>query len=118
MSERRIDSAGVVTGLILLAVGTLMLVTRYGDYDFGELVHTWWPMIVVLVGVPKLFRYETLWSGLWTIAIGTWMQLIQLRVFGMTWGNSWPLLLIAFGLGTIVRALSDVVLSRGEHHES
>ena len=28
-----------------------MLVTRYGDYDFGELVHTWWPMIVVLVGI-------------------------------------------------------------------
>ena len=117
MSEGRIDRGAVVSGLVLVTIGTLLLVGRFTDYDFGEIVHDYWPMILVVIGIPKLMNYRTLWSGLWLIALGTWMQLAHLRVFGMSWHNSWPLLLVVFGVGSIARALFDVIAHREENHE-
>jgi hypothetical protein len=117
MNERKVDTGAVIAGLILLAVGTMMLIDRFTDRDFGDLIQSYWPMILVLVGVPKLFRYESLWSGLWLVALGVWMQLVHLHVFGLSWRNSWPLLLIVLGVGTIARALFDVIVPREGSHE-
>lgn len=116
MTRRNIDRGAIVTGVILLTSGVVLLLGRFTGYDFRELVREFWPMIFVVIGLPKVVRYETLWSGLWLIALGGWMQLINLEMFGLTWSNSWPLLLIVFGLGTIARAVFDVVLAREENH--
>ena len=35
------------------------------------------------------------------------MQVAHLRLFGLTWATSWPLLLILVGAGLIVRALLE-----------
>ena len=99
---RKVDSSALATGLILVAVGVLLFFS-----DFGDLVRTFWPMIIVLVGVPKLFNRHTFWSGLWLITIGTWLQAVRLHLFGLDFHNSWPLLLIAIGGGIALRALFD-----------
>jgi hypothetical protein len=117
MTARKVDTGAVVTGVVLLTVGVCMLLVRYSDYEFGQFVRDWWPMILVLIGVPKLTSYPTLWNGLWLIALGSWMQLVNFNVFGMTWRNSWPLMLIVLGIGTIARAVFDVILHREESHE-
>lgn len=103
-TARKIDAAAIATGLILIVVGGFLLVA-----DFHDLIRTWWPMILVLIGVPKLFRRDTLWSGLWLIAIGAWFQAVRLHLFDLTFHNSWPLLLIVFGAGIALRAVFDVV---------
>ena len=100
---RKLDPGALTTGLILIAVGVTFLIG-----DFGDMVRMWWPMILVLVGIPRLLNARTLWSGLWLIAIGTWLQLVRLHLFGLSYRSSWPLLLIFIGAGVALRALFDV----------
>ncbi|MEA2462509.1 MAG: hypothetical protein QOJ98_256, partial [Acidobacteriota bacterium] len=93
--NRKLDTGALGAGFVLVTIGVLMLVDRYSVLDFGDLIRRFWPLALILIGIPKLVRRATLWSGLWLITIGTWLQLIQFRFLGMTYGNSWPLLLIA-----------------------
>lgn len=117
MTQQTIDKGAVAAGLVLIAIGTVMLIGRFTDLDFGDVVRNYWPMILVVIGVPKLLNYKTLWNGLWLIVIGVWMQLVTLHVFGITWSNSWPLLLIVYGVGTIARTLVDVFVHGEADHE-
>lgn len=113
---RNVNAGALVTGSILIGIGILFLIDRFTDMAFSDIIRTWWPMIIVLVGVPKLARYETLWNGLWLVAVGCWLQIIQLDLFGATYRNSWPLLLIVLGGGMIARAIVDATVRREERN--
>lgn len=115
--NRKLDTGALGAGFVLITIGTLMLVDRYSVLEFGDLVRRFWPLALILIGIPKLARRATLWNGLWLIFIGTWLQLIQFRFLGMTYRNSWPLLLIVIGAGMIVRTMVDVALPEEERHE-
>lgn len=115
--KQKIDTTALGAGFVLITIGILMLVDRYSIVEFGDLVRRFWPLVLILIGIPKLVRRATLWNGLWLITIGTWLQLIQLDFLGMSYRNSWPLLLIALGGGMIVRVMVDVALPMEEPHE-
>lgn len=115
-NERNVNAGGLVTGSILIGIGILFLLDRLMDVAFHDVIRTWWPMILVIIGVPKLARYETLWNGLWLVAVGCWLQIIQLDLFGATYRNSWPLLLIVLGGGMVARAIVDATVRREEHN--
>ncbi len=106
---RKTDGSSLVCGLILIGIGALFLLDRFRIADFGDMLRLYWPMILVLIGLPQLFRRETIWSGLWFITLGTWFQLVRLHVLGLTFRNSWPLLLIVFGAGITLRAVVDTI---------
>jgi hypothetical protein len=105
--KQRIDSRSLLNGLLLMGIGTLFLFDRLHIADFGDLFRMYWPMIIILFGVSYLFRRECLWTGLWFMAIGVWFQVVRLHLFGLTWRNSWPLLLIVMGGGIMLRAMTD-----------
>ena len=107
---RRIDPNALFTGLVLVALGIAFLLG-----DFGGLVHHWWPMFVVLLGVPKLLNRRTVWAGLWLVSLGAWLQIVHLHLFGLSFGNGWPLLLIVVGAGIALRAMFDVVPKEDGH---
>ena len=109
---RRLDLSTLATGIIVTAVGVLFLLDRMNVADFGDIMRTYWPCVLIVIGIPQLFRREKVWSGLWLITLGVWMQIAHLRLFGMTWRTSWPLLLIAAGAGMIARSLIEGVSSR------
>ncbi|WP_242104264.1 DUF5668 domain-containing protein [Lysobacter sp. M2-1] len=48
----------LVTALILIALGILFLARNLGwtDLDPSRLLSTWWPLILIAVGVSLLFR--------------------------------------------------------------
>jgi hypothetical protein len=106
-TPRGANRGSLITGIILIALGTLVFLDRMGVADLHEVFRNLWPMFLVILGLPKLFRRETIWSGLWLITLGVWLQISGLRLFGLTYSNSWPLLLIALGAGMSVRALTD-----------
>jgi hypothetical protein len=118
MTERTIDKGAVAAGILLIAIGAVMLAGRFGGLEFSDVVRHYWPMILVLIGIPKVMSYKTLWNGLWLIVLGIWMQLATLHIFGVTWSNSWPLLLIVYGVGTITRTLVDVLVHDEVDHEN
>jgi hypothetical protein len=104
--KKKIDSPSLTTGVILIAIGVIFLLDRLGFADFDHIVHYWWPLIVVALGVRKLVGRNP-WGGLWLMAIGTWLQLTTLHVYGLSYASSWPLLLIFLGGGMILRAVFE-----------
>jgi hypothetical protein len=112
--ERKSEATGsLVSGIVLIVIGVLFLIDRFSGIEFGDVIRTWWPLTLVAVGVSRLFTgRDTIWNGLWLVAVGCWLQIVQLHLFGATYRNSWPLLLIALGAGMITRALIDPSLRR------
>lgn len=111
---RRIDTPVFATGLLLIGFGSIFLLDQLDFAEVGHLIRRWWPMILVMMGVPKLLRPATMWSGLWLITVGAWLQIAHLRLWGLTYRTSWPLLLIALGAGMAVRAMFDAVAAPRE----
>ena len=110
VKKQNVNPGTLAGGMALIVLGVLFLLDRMAD--FGDVIGNYWPMIVVAIGVAKMWRRETIWGGLWLVTIGTWFQLVTLRHFGLTYGNSWPLILIALGAGIIVRTVVEAAASR------
>ena len=43
--------------LILITLGVLFLLDNLGVADFGTIISTYWPLILILIGVRIFFRY-------------------------------------------------------------
>lgn len=106
--NRQVNAPALLWGLSLMALGVVFLLDRFRVLDIHHLAHFYWPMIIVAVGVAKLLR-RNLWGGFWVVVVGLWLQIAHLRLFGLTFNSSWPLLLIAFGAGVIARTLYQSV---------
>jgi hypothetical protein len=104
--NRKIDSSALFTGSLLIGVGSLFLLDRLDIIEFHFVVSRFWPLIIVFIGASRVMKGNA-WGGSWLIAVGTWLQLVRLHAFGLTYSSSWPLLLIAMGAGMIVRALIE-----------
>jgi hypothetical protein len=112
--NRKIDSRGLFNGLMLIAIGILFLLDQLHIEDFGDLIVKYWPLIIISFGVSHLLRRDSMWSGVWLVSTGVWLQLAHLHLLGLTYRNSWPLLLIALGAGITLRAMVDVPGRREE----
>src|SRR5258708_27610201 len=42
-------------------------------------------------------------GGLWLIGVGAWMLISQLHLWGLGYGNSWPLFIVLSGLMLVIR---------------
>ena len=116
---RDIDSDQLFWGLFLLGAGTVLLLRRFHLIDFSWTMHNFWPLIVIVIGVSHVFHRKTLWSGLWIIVVGAWLQAVTLHLYGFTYASSWPLLLVFIGGGMIVRTIAESMRRRdaeeGDH---
>ena len=46
-----------VPGIILIVVGILFLLRNFGfELHLGELFATWWPLVLIALGVGMLFK--------------------------------------------------------------
>lgn len=99
--DRTARRSGLTGGLVLIAVGSVFLLSEFEGFD-ERAIWRFLPWIVLLVlGGARLlggggWRREK--GGLTLILIGSWGLVSALGLAGFTWGTSWPLLLIGFGL--------------------
>lgn len=116
--QRRVASGirpGVLAaGSVLMAVGAGMLLDRYEVLEIhpGQLIA---PVVMIVLGVWLLLgagagdapaaapdkirerRRNAISGGVSLIGLGTWLLVSQTQMFGLTFGTSWPLLLILWG---------------------
>lgn len=94
----------MVWGWFLIAVGVLFLLDRFGVVRLPNL-GLLWPLTFLAVAAIHVVerRYG---SALMFVLMGAWFQACTLEWHGITYGNSWPLLIIAIGVGIVVRALT------------
>jgi hypothetical protein len=104
-TPRRIDRDQIFWGILLIAAGTIALLSRFEIGDLSWIFRNFWPMFVIAIGLSKLLHRKSAWSGLSTIAIGVWLQAVTLHLYGFSYSSSWPLLLVILGAGTILRAI-------------
>jgi predicted membrane protein len=45
-----------VGGIILIIIGVLFLLDNFGYASFGELIHDYWPVILIIIGLSLLMR--------------------------------------------------------------
>src|SRR5262245_59316511 len=97
--DRRRNAGGVVLGATLIIVGGALLLGRMHLLDV-EPLWRWYPLILISIGVAKLWQtWGTLaaGSGLWLAMTGLWLLGVNFKIFGMTYANSYPALIVAVG---------------------
>lgn len=106
MSQLRDYQGRIFAGLVIIAVGVIFLLANMDRLDFGDFISTYWPMILILIGISHLLTsgFRNAGAALFLIAIGTFFQLNNWDVLGgRVWTYFWPLLIIAAGLWIIFK---------------
>ena len=111
----------LIAGTILLVVGLLFLLNNFDFIYLGPVTH-FWPLIIIAIGVTKLLTAEhptERRKGGWWMLVGLWLLVSTTHLYGFSFHNSWPLLLIVLGINSIWKALdpkSDCSNSKGYHY--
>jgi hypothetical protein len=128
--ERAFRPGAIVAGAILLGLGVAMILDTTGAIDIrvGRMIT---PLILIAIGASIMFdkgafvagrrrvrvidadgrelvrlpRRGSSNSGFWLIGIGVWMMVSQMHLFGLNYGNSWPLFIILSGLMMVIRGV-------------
>ena len=90
----------VVIGSVLIALGIVFVLMNVGVIESVP-IHDFWPVIIILIGIGKLAQAgngRERWGGVWMILLELWLQVSVLKLFGLSFHNSWSLLLIIFGM--------------------
>jgi len=106
-----------VAGVMLIAVGGAFFLDQLGFVDARELWH-YWPVLLIIAGAMRMLGRRTagdLTSGLWTVFVGAWLLANFEGWFGIDFGNSWPFLLIAWGLTLLLRPVIARSVRAGQH---
>ena len=116
----QVRTGPIVAGAVLLAVGCALLLDTTGVWNInaGRLIG---PFVLIGIGSAMLLgarsrggggavseevqhgRQRGPFGGVWLIGLGCWLLISQTHMFGLTFGTSWPLLLILMGALIAVR---------------
>ena len=94
----------IIWGLFLVALGALLLVQRFGPWEIPGLGQLW-PVVVIAFALVRLFEGRP-GGALALGGLGVWFLAVEFHWYGLDWENSWPLALVAIGLGIVVRTLT------------
>ena len=97
---RRRHRGSFVLGVVLLAVGALLLADNLG-FDLPFRLWEAWPLLIVALGAIRLFTADDSderRNGLWTLTAGVYCWVSSWRLFGLHWGTAWPIFLVIQGL--------------------
>jgi len=114
--KKQLDSGSLFCGVLLIVIGSMFMLDRMGYADLHDVLHNYWPMFLVALGISRFLRRRTAWSGVSLIVIGLWLQATTLHWWDLTFNSSWPLLLIGFGAVMVGRTLTGLL--RGDSTEA
>lgn len=101
--ERSHATRRLIWGIFLIAIGGVYLLDRLHVVDVPSL-GSLWPAVFLVIAVGHVAE-RRLGSAITFLLLGTWFFACEFGWYGLDYGNSWPLVLIAIGAGIVVRAL-------------
>lgn len=117
IDERRHQCSKAETlfwGLALIGAGCVFLLDRLDYADMHHLIRSWWPLFLVAMGLSRIVGRRDVWSGVWLVIIGAWLEAVTLHVADLTFRNSWPLLLVASGAMLVLRSIGEAIARRDD----
>jgi predicted membrane protein len=91
---------GLLPGLALILLGTLVLLGHMGIISV-ERVWRFWPLLLVLLGVVRFIECRNRVFAALLILFGAGLLLSNLGYVRFSWDDIWPILLIGLGLSLI-----------------
>lgn len=91
-------------GVVLIVIGALALLDNF-DYWYIASYWHYLPLLLVVFGAAKMFDFHNdqhYWQGAGQVALGLWVFACLEHIAGLSFGNSWPILLILWGIGKVV----------------
>ena len=102
----------LVTGLTLIFIGSVFLLDRLEILDIRQIwrlnVHQFWhlwPVFIALIGINKILSAEKnsqFVHGCFQVVLAFWLYASLEHLWGWSFSNSWPVLLIGYGLSHIL----------------
>jgi len=94
---KRSCGGGLLWGLILIAIGLVLLLDHMGIISVD---HLWrfWPLLLIVAGASNVMAPERRLWGIVLIIAGTLLQLNQLGISHFGWADFWPIILISIGV--------------------
>jgi hypothetical protein len=96
-------------GVLLIAVGVVFLFDQFGLVDVGRLGR-WWPAAVMALGVVRLATPDSrkqIAEGVSFLLFGLWFFACTWHWLDLTYGNSWPIVLVIWGNEIVLVALLE-----------
>lgn len=93
----------LIWGTFLIVLGSAFLLDRLHIVELPSLGNLW-PVFFFVIAVGRIAEGQY-GSALTNLLIGVWLFACVFGWYGLRYGNSWPLILIAIGAGIVVRAL-------------
>lgn len=109
--------SNLVWGLGFVVAGVVILLQSLGVMPFALWRH-WWPLFMVGIGGAQMVSSRTaksLGDGVSLTLLGCWCFVATNELWGLTFRTSWPLALVATGLGMVVRAATAGLYRRREN---
>ena len=109
----------LVWGLGLIAMGVMFLLHFLNVIQWSAW-SVWWPALVIFLGTMRLLTGRSprrIGNGVTMVGMGVWFLLATNHLYGLEWHNSWPLALVAVGLGSVVRAIAGAILRPAKREE-
>lgn len=106
-SRSRYVTGKFFLGLFLLGLGALFLFDNLGIIYIDHIGRLW-PTLFIVFGLVKLFETDNSLergNGIWWVFFGTWLLVSMNGYFGLDFHNSWPLLIVAWGVSMLWRGL-------------
>jgi len=109
--EYGIHAGRVAAGLVVLALGALMLLDQHDV--LGDRTMQFFPgTVLIILGAVRLLSGDSArhrgrgGSGsFWLMFIGAWMIASASHVMGLTYRDSWPILIVGAGVLIVLREL-------------
>lgn len=99
----------MVWGGLIAATGVVFLLDRTGQLEIGDVWH-YWPVLLVIAGLSNLVPPTTpklVLRGLSCIGFATWFYVSMERLWGLGFHNSWPILIIMWGLEVVLKPVLE-----------
>lgn len=111
----------LIAGLAIITVGVALLLANFDLFNFKQVVHDWWPSVIILAGALVLVNNSR--SYIWALLIMGFGAILQLRQLGIAdvnpWQLFWPVVIIAVGLSVLFnRAAVRPKLSKAEREDA
>ncbi|HEY6129779.1 MAG TPA: DUF5668 domain-containing protein [Candidatus Acidoferrum sp.] len=104
--------SGLVPGAVILAIGAIFLLNNMGIVNAGHFFQ-FWPLILIFAGLVNLANpCRRIWGAILLVS-GVLLQLNQLGYGHFSWGEMWPLALIAAGAFAMWSALQARKMAEG-----
>jgi hypothetical protein len=118
-----------MAGVSLIVLGTVFFLDQMAIIAMQD-VWQYWPLMLVAAGLIRMLDPASprdVLSGSWTVLIGLWLFANFEGWFGINFGNSWPVLLIGWGITLLLRPVlhmrlasqqTDADATRKENHNA